>query len=361
MISAEPGGGLPRRARIALPIVIVLLVLLSWHRYSQVPERPFVAYSGPTMGTTFSVKLALASLPAEEERAVGAAIAGRLERVNALMSTWQDDSELSRFNRHPASEPFAVAPETLRVFEISREVYARSDGAFDPTVAPLVRAWGFGAGAAASPPSDPELAALRARVGFDAIAIGSAAGTLTRKRPDVVCDLSAVAKGYAVDEVARALAERGYADFLVEIGGELRAAGSHRDGTPWRVAIETPAPEPSQGTAWRSIHRVVSLGDRGMATSGDYRNAYELGGERVAHIIDPRTGRPATHGLASVTVVHAEAAVADAWATALQVLGPEAGRARAEAQGLAAYFIVRRPDGSFESFMTPPFEPLLAP
>ncbi|NNL67202.1 MAG: FAD:protein FMN transferase, partial [Myxococcales bacterium] len=322
MISAEPGGGLPRRARIALPIVIVLLVLLSWHRYSQSPARPFVAFSGPTMGTTFSVKLALASLPIDEERAVGAAIAARLERVNALMSTWQDDSELSRFNRQPPGEPFAVAPETLRVFELSRRVHAESDGAFDPTVAPLVRAWGFGADAAPSPPSEAELEALQARVGFDAIAIDSAAGTLTRKGAGVVCDLSAVAKGFAVDEVARALGERGYTDFLVEIGGELRASGRHRDGSPWRVAIEAPATDPLQATAARSIHRIVLLGDRAMATSGDYRNVYELAGERVAHIIDPRSGRPAAHGLASVTVIHAEAAVADAWATALQVLGP---------------------------------------
>jgi len=355
MTSADPSGaGLPRRARIALPVLILLLALLSWHRYSQTPERPFLSWSGFALGTNWTVKVAEADLPEARQQAVARSIAERLERVDRLMSTWKEDSELSRFNRHASPDPFPIAPETLRVFEISEAVSRLSDGAFDVTVGPLVDAWGFGApGRPASAPDAATLEALRQRVGWRQLRIDKKESSLRKDRPDVVCDLSAVAKGYAVDLVAEGLLELGHPNHLVEIGGELRARGSHLDGSPWRVAIEQPDP------AGRSIHRIVELRDRALATSGDYRNRYEIEGQTVAHAIDPRTGRPADHGLASVTVVHPEAAWADALATALQVAGPEAGRALAEAQELPAYFIVREPDGSFRTFMTPAFEPML--
>lgn len=348
-------GGLPPRARVALPIVLALLVFFSWYRLSAPPppgERPFVRLSGETMGTTWSATIATADFDAAAERAALEAVTARLDRVNGLMSNWQADSELSRLNRHASPEPFALSAETLRVFEISRAVGDASGGAFDVTVGPLVRAWGFGADAALTPPAPAELAALRERIGFDRLRFEGPA--VRKARPDVAADFSAVAKGYGVDALSRALLDLGHANHLVEIGGELRARGNHLDGSPFRVGIEEPRAE------GRSVHRIVALRDNALATSGDYRNAYELDGRRVAHIIDPRTGRPAEHGLASVTVVHEEAAWADAWATALQVLGPEDGRRTAEAQELAAYFIVRQADGTFESFMTAAFEPLLA-
>jgi len=176
---------------------------------------------------------------------------------------------------------------------------------------------------------------------------------LTKAIPTLALDLSAIAKGYVVDLIAAAIQQQGYERFLVEVGGELRAGGQHLDGAPWRVAIETP------DVAGRAIHQVVSLEGRGMATSGDYRNYYERDGARFSHALDPRTGRPVAHRLASVTVLHETAAEADAWATALQVLGPEAGYALAVEEGLAAYFIVRRGEG-FESRATAAFTPVLA-
>ena len=351
---AQPGA-LTRRARFALPILILLLVLFSWHRLRQPAppgERPFVALSGQTMGTTWSVKLATAEFSPADARAAKAAITGRLDRVNALMSTWREDSELSRLNRHAAATPFPLSSQTVRVLEISREVSEATSGAFDVTVGPLVRAWGFGAGAALTPPAAGELEALRERVGFRKLTLEPAAAR--KLRSDLTVDLSAVAKGYGVDQIAEALSGLGHENFLAEIGGELRARGGHLDGSSFRVAIEEPREE------GRAIHRVVALRDAAMATSGDYRNVYELEGRRVAHIIDPRTGRPAEHGLASVSVVHEEAAWADAWATALQVLGPQAGLATATERGLAAYFIERSPDGRFTTAMTPAFEPWLA-
>jgi thiamine biosynthesis lipoprotein len=174
-------------------------------------------------------------------------------------------------------------------------------------------------------------------------------GAAAKRHPELEVDLSAIAKGFGVDQVARALADRGFADFLVEVGGEVRAHGVRPDGRPWRLAVERPEPD------GRAAYAVVSLADLAMATSGDYRSFYESRGRRLTHIIDPRTGRPIAHGLASVSVVHPETAVADAWATALMVLGPTEGFERAVEQGVAAYFIARREDGDYETRVTPGF------
>jgi thiamine biosynthesis lipoprotein len=299
------------------------------------------------------VKLAEPRLSSTARQAMTDAIVGQLERVDTLMSTWRDDSELMRFNSTQSLEPFRVAKETAEVVSVALRVSALSGGALDITVGPLVEAWGFGRGTPPAPPDPATLIALRERVGWERLTLDSSAPALRKGIPTLELDLSAVAKGYAVDSIAAAVQEQGYQSFLVEVGGELRAEGQHLDGASWRVAIETP------DVVGRAIHQVVSLEGRGMATSGDYRNYYEQGGKRFSHALDPRTGRPVEHGLASVTVLHATAADADAWATALQVLGPEAGYALAVDEELAAYFIVRR-DDTFESRATAAFAPFLA-
>ncbi len=345
------------RARILLPLLLLALVLATWHRYQLEPPRTHGYVGGSAMGTTWSVKVADDGLDDAQERAITDAATSSIERVDALMSTWRVDSELVRLNAQPPGSAFPVAPETFRVFEIAQRVSALSGGAFDVTVSPLVDAWGFGAGARALEPARPspdELRELRARVGYEKLELDRAAGTITKRAIGVECDLSAVAKGFAVDEVARKLHELGIDDFLVEIGGELRASGVRLDGAVWRVAIEEP------DALDRRIHRVVALRDAAMATSGDYRNYYELEGKRVSHSIDPRTGAPIRHRLASVTVIHAEAAEADALATALNVLGPQAGYSLAKAEGLTAYFLIRDPDGRFRTEMTQSFSAWLA-
>ncbi|MBW2268958.1 MAG: FAD:protein FMN transferase [Deltaproteobacteria bacterium] len=345
------------RARILLPLLLLALLVVTWHRYQDEPQRPYFHIGGSAMGTTWSVKVAHAGLDGARERAAVDAASSSIERVEALMSTWRADSELVRLNAQPGGVAFPLAAETFRVFEIAQGVSALSGGAFDVTVSPLVAAWGFGAGARAlepTPPSPAELRALRARVGYTKLALDRVAGTLTKQADGVECDLSAVAKGFAVDEVARALLALGLDNFLVEIGGELRGAGVRLDGEAWRVAIEEP------DAVGRRVHRVVALRDAAMATSGDYRNYYESEGRRVSHTIDPRSGEPIRHRLASVTVIHSEAAEADALATALNVLGPEAGYTLATRQGLAAYFLIRNADGSFRPEMTQRFSPWLA-
>ncbi len=201
------------------------------------------------------------------------------------------------------------------------------------------------------PPTEPELARLAERVGYERIVVDAEAGTLTKTHPLTVADLSAVAKGYGVDQVAEALEDMGVLAFMVEIGGEIRARGRKAGGAPWRAGIEAPDAEV------RSIYRAVDLVDMAIATSGDYRNYYEIDGVRYAHLIDPRTGRPARHAGASVSVLHPRAAVADAWATALSVLGPDEGFALAEREGLAAFFLTRA-EGGLVSRATRAFEQL---
>lgn len=312
---------------------------------------------GETMGTTWVVTLNAPGLSREARAAAREAIQAELDAVNAAMSTWDPDSELSRFNAHASTQPFSFSAATLSVLELSQQVSTRSGGAFDVTVRPLVAAFGFGAGARlpGDLPSSAELEAIRQRVGADQLVVDVAAGQARKLHPLLEIDLSAIAKGYGVEQVARRLAAEGFGDFLIEVGGEVEAKGLRPGGGPWRVAVERPEPD------GRAVHAVVELSDLAMATSGDYRSFYEAGGERLTHLFDPRTGRPIQHGLASVSVVHASAAAADAWATALSVLGPEEGPKTAEARGIGAYFISRTGEGRYETRVTAGFPPILTP
>ncbi len=311
--------------------------------------------AGPTMGARYSVKIAGEPLGAAEVGRVRARVEARLASVDALFSNWRDDSELARFNRQPAGVPFAASPETVALFEAARRVHAVSGGAFDVTVAPLVRAWGFGPGRAwPSPPDEALLARLRPAVDQALVTLDARAGTLTRARADLECDLSAIAPGYAADLLAEDLLALGHRDVLVDVGGELRGRGQRAAGQPWRVALSAP----QGGTLAPS----VPLRDQALATSGDYRNYYvDEAGQRRGHILDPRTLRPVPHELAAVTVVRPTALEADGLATALFVLGPQAGRALAEREGWAALFVVRARQGGFATESTPAFAALAGP
>ena len=338
------------RAKVLLPLLLLLLLAASVHRLACAPLPPARAeFSGESMGTSWSVKLAAVDLGAAERAEVQRVVESELRAVDEAMSTWRPDSELSRFNAHDSTEPFPVSSQVLAVFRIAREVSELSDGAFDVTVGPVVTAWGFGAtDRIPAPPPPEELERLRERVGYRLVEVQD--GALQKSRGDVVCDLSAIAKGYAVDRVAEAVSGLGYRDHLVEVGGEIRARGQRLDGGAWRIAIERP------DAGARDAFDVILLRDVALATSGDYRNFYETGGRRYSHTIDPRTARPIEHALASVSVLHREAVRADALATALNVLGARAGYSLAERAGLAALFIVRESDGEFIARATPAFE-----
>jgi thiamine biosynthesis lipoprotein len=302
-------------------------------------ERPLavMGFSGATMGTSYDVLVETDVGTADSVR-LGAVIEFELARVNQVMSTYDARSDVSRFGRYSGTDPVPVDRSLLEVLESALEVSRRSGGAFDPTVGPLVDAWGFGP-EDVTPPDSASSAALRKLVGFTRLVPDLESGTLAKTHPEVRIDLSGVAKGFAAERIGIALRELGYENALVDVGGELRAVGTHMDGRPWRVALEGP------GAASPGPLGTVDLVDEAVATSGDYRNFYEDRGVLYAHIIDPRSGSPIPYRGFSVSVVHPDAAIADAWATALTVLGPDEGFELAEREGLAAVFTWRSPEG----------------
>lgn len=340
-VDSRPASGLTRRAKVLLPFGLLVLVVLAVQRlWLGGGETEGIEFAGPTMGTTYAVKVVAPRAEGRERARIAAAIREELDEVDRLMSTYDPASEISRFNAHRSTAPFPLSRATVEVLATALAVSVQTDGAFDVTVGPLVDAWGFGPpGPPTQPPTDEALAAIRPHVGYTKLHLDAAASTVSKSDVMTVVDLSAVAKGYAADRVAERLAELGYRDMLVEVGGEIAARGARPDGTPWRVAVERP------DSAGRGIFRVIGPVDEAVATSGDYRNHFELDGIRVAHIIDPHTGRPVPYAGASVSVVHARGADADAWATALTVLGPDDGYALAEREKIAALFVTRTSSG----------------
>ncbi|OQC07149.1 MAG: Thiamine biosynthesis lipoprotein ApbE precursor [Candidatus Hydrogenedentes bacterium ADurb.Bin101] len=273
-----------------------------------------------------------------------------LDRINRLMSTYREDSELSRFNRHDQSAPFPVNEETYKVFEIAQEIAAQSGGAFDVTVGPLVNAWGFGPDALKNPPDETAITALLQRTGYGKITLHPGPA-ISKARPDVYCDLSAIAKGYAVDAVAEAFEQAGITRYMIEVGGEIRVAGKNPRGEAWTLGIETPK------SGVRELHTAIRLEQGALATSGDYRNMYELDGRLISHTIDPHTGYPVQHALASASVIHPSCTWADGYATALMSLGPEKALEFARKQGLAVLLLVHDANSNtFKEFSTPGFE-----
>lgn len=336
----------PALKGLALLLVATLLALLAGCGESGPEEHRF---QGPIFGTGYHVTV-FAELSESEYQALDAGILAELERVDELMSTYRDDSELSRFNRAPVGVPFFLSPATANVIAESLRIARLSDDAFDVTVGPAVNLWGFGPeGRPERVPAPAALDAALARVDVHALQLDE--GKLTKTKP-VYVDLSGIAKGYATDRVADYLATQDIDDYLVEVGGEIRTHGEKPGGVPWRIAVEKPV------SSERSVQRIVDLGDAAVATSGDYRNYFEADGVRYSHTIDPRTGKPITNRVASVTVISERSATADALATAFTVMGANAGLELAERENIAVYFIVRSGEG-FEIRMSPAFAPYL--
>lgn len=328
-------------------LLVLATVLLAGCQRQPLP----VELSGATMGTTWHVTY-LPVADGVEPAAVQAELENLLVAVNDSMSTWQPESEISRFNRSPPGEWFAVSPAFAEVVATALAIGELSGGAYDVTVGPLVELWGFGP---ARPRMDvPSAAAIRERqeqVGQQFLELDLEQGRMRRLR-EVEVDLSSIAKGYAVDVLAEALAAQRIVDFLVEVGGEMRLAGHSPRGDAWRVAVERPQP------GARSVALGIALTDAAVATSGDYRSYFEVDGRRYSHSIDPRSGWPVQHDLVSVTVIAADCMRADAWATALTVLGAEEALALAEAQGLAVYLLRRDGEGIVPTYSSA-FEPWL--
>ena len=331
----------------ALFVAALFAVTVFRGRPASDSETVVWTFSGPTMGTAYTVKVVAPDLSEVAKEEIHQAIRHAVDSVDEAMSTFKADSEISRFNSGGVEE-FSMSKDLAAVVEVAYRVFEASGGAFDPTVGPLVDAWGFGPDGRMTPPSAGVLEELNAIVGLSNLEINLDRGTLKKSVPGVRIDLSAIAKGFGVDQVVEALLALGYSNAMVEVGGEVRTIGLAADGSPWRIGIERP------DAKGRVVAEAVELQGLAMATSGDYRNFYLFEGRRISHTIDPRTGRPIDHDLASVSVVAETCMVADAWATALSVLGPVEGPALAEELGLAVLFITRVEDG-FEERTTRTF------
>ncbi len=340
---------LDRRTIRMIALSFLLLAGLTIHRlfFATVPNAESVLeLRGETMGTTWSIRVAGEGLGLDLRHRIEVETSRRLADIDGWMSNWNPDSDVSRFNRHHDTTGFPVAHETAALVAFAVELSKWSGGAFDITVGPLVGLWGFGADARVGPPpSDHEIREALGHMGARSLRVGRGApgsgGFLRKNDPAVEIDLSAIAKGFGVDHLAAGLLELGREDFLVEIGGEVYAAGERPSGGPWRVAIEQPLDDA------RAIHTVVGLSDQAMATSGDYRIFYRVPDERdrIAHTIDPRDGRPVENGPASATAVARSTTEADAWATTLMVLGAPEGLELAEQWGIGAMVLMRDESG----------------
>lgn len=327
-MGCRPTPPLPRACALAL---LAVLALAACRGGDAGPWR----HGGATMGSTWSLQ---AQLPAGLDRtALAAALQAELDRVIAQLSTWEPDSDISRYNRAPPGtwhrlpEPFnGLLGQALALAE-------DSGGAYDPTVGPLVALWGFGAAAPrTTPPGAEEIAAARQRVGWRQLRHVPGSGRVLQPG-GVQLDLVSIAEGHAVDRLGETLERHGVRHYLVEIGGELRARGHHPDGRPWRVAVADPLGGPPLA--------IVALRDASIATSGDYLAHFEHQGVRYGHAIDPHSGWPVRHDLASVTVLAGDSARAGALATALSVLGPQQGLAFARRHDIAALLLVRDEGG----------------
>nr|VFK65932.1 MAG: thiamine biosynthesis lipoprotein [Candidatus Kentron sp. UNK]VFK71611.1 MAG: thiamine biosynthesis lipoprotein [Candidatus Kentron sp. UNK] len=329
---------------------------------AQTPDT--LHYTGAIMGTYYSVKVIedIDDATGEEDarsapqKRLGNDIQRILVRVDHAMSTYRADSELSRFNASPGADWHPVSQDLYTVVEEALTISRLTDGAFDITVGPLVNLWGFGPPEKPREtdiPSEADLRATMARIGYRKLAARATPPALRKDHPRLYLDLSAIAKGFAVDKVAAYLERYGFANYLVDVGGELRAKGRNAAGIPWQVAIEKPV------SGERSIHRVIEVDNHAIATSGDYRNFFERDGKRYSHTLDPKTGKPVTHDLVSVTVLDQRAMRADALATALSVLGPDAGYEFAEREHIPAWLITKTETG-FRDRSTPGFRKFLA-
>ncbi len=333
-----------RMTRLGLFLLILCAVLSCSDSHRDTHANAY-HITGKTMGTTYNVKL-ISTASVDKDR-LKAAIDTKLVAINQLMSTYIADSELSRFNQSPANIPFVLSPETTLVLSEALRIGELSQARLDVTVGPLVNLWGFGPTKRAEvTPSPAQIEQAKSITGLDKLVLQD--NRLTKTVSGVYVDLSTIAKGYGVDAISELLQERAISHYLVEIGGEMRVAGTKLGGEAWRIAIEKPIDDS------RSIQRIISIGDNAIATSGDYRNYYEENGVRYSHLIDAATGYPIQHNTVSATVVDVSSMTADGLATALMILSGEQAIALAEANNIAVLLIFKE-GAEFVEYQSPAF------
>jgi thiamine biosynthesis lipoprotein len=332
-------------------VFLIILVLVSVCA-CQSQNKDLLTISNLTMGTSYSIKIVANDIK-YDKRALKKDIETILAKINQAMSTYIDDSELSRFNHTKSTAWQSISDDLYEVIEHGIRISILSDGAFDITVGPLVNLWGFGPDPfTQNIPSDLEIAFIKQHTGYAKLSFDKSSKLIAKSDPDIMLDLSGIAKGYAVDKIAQYLDGHGFNNYLVEIGGELIGKGTNAAEQSWKIGIEKANP------LSRIVQAIVGLDNIAMATSGDYRNYFEKDGVRYSHTINPVTGKPITHTLASVTVLTASAMHADALATAFMVSGPEKSLSLANELGVALYMLIKTKSG-FEERYNHLFKPYL--
>ncbi len=317
------------------------------------PASTATVLDGKTMGTFWRVSVI--GVDEAKAQALRAKVQAQLDADDRLLSTWKNDSALMRFNHATDTRPWPVSEAMADIVTLSLRIGAKTHGAMDITVGPLVNLWGFGPDK--QPVATPDalaIAAAKARTGLQHLQVINQSGRqfLQKDIPDLFVDLSTVGEGYAADHLARLMEQEGISRYLVSVGGALVSRGMNGEGKPWRVAIQKPTDQEN------AVQAIVDINGHGISTSGSYRNYYELDGKRISHVIDPQTGQPITHKLVSVTVIAPTALEADGWDTGLMVLGPEKAQQVVREQGLAVYMIVKEGEG-FKTCMSPQFRTFL--
>ena len=308
---------------------------------------------GKTMGTFW--RASIPGIDAKRSAELKEKIQTQLDADDRLLSTWKNDSALMRFNHAATTEPWPVSEAMADIVTLSLRIGAKTHGAMDITVGPLVNLWGFGPDKQpVATPDAQAIAAAKARTGLQHLQVINQSGRqfLQKDIPDLFVDLSTVGEGYAADHLARLMEQEGISRYLVSVGGALVSRGMNGEGKPWRVAIQKPTDREN------AVQAIVDINGHGISTSGSYRNYYELDGKRISHVIDPQTGQPITHKLVSVTVIAPTALEADGWDTGLMVLGPEKAQQVVREEGLAVYMIVKEGEG-FKTWMSPQFRTFL--
>lgn len=302
--------------------------------YACQPGPSETELAGSAQGTTYHIKTVLAGLDVKPEE-----LRQQLEQtfsdIDAKLSNYRDDSEISRINANKSADWLPVSPEIAELIGIAKAVHAQSGGCYDLTVKPVFDLWGFSRHEMKIP-EQTDIDRTLKHVGLDKVSLDAANSRIRKQDPEVAIDLSSIAQGYTVGVVAKLLETRGIQNYLAEIGGEMKVKGRKANGQEWKIAVEKPTPFDREVQKILSIHQ-----ENGTAvmTSGTYRNFFEQGGQVYSHIIDPKTGGPVTHRLLSVTVLHDDPTWADAWSTALLCLGEKTGFDAAESAGLRALFI----------------------
>ncbi len=322
-------------------LIVVLAAFWGWRERKFIerypPENP--AWNGEALGTFYSVKLVGSRLTNEGLERLKTAIDAEFEAVERSMSVFREDSDISIFNRAPVNASVPVDKEFAGLLKRALEISDMTGGAFDPTVGPLVELWGFGRdGRHAHTPTDERIQAVRGKTGWQKLSV-SKDGVLTKNLDGLMLDLGAIAKGYVVDRLAVAIRGAGIGNFMVEVGGEVYASGRNSTGLAWKIGVDSPLLNAAPG---KRLVGIVSLSDRAVATSGNYRNFFKgENGTLYSHIIDPRTGFPVQMRQTGVSVIASDCATADALATALFVLGEKDGLALIDKiDGVEALFVI---------------------